>query len=423
MKIIFLTNLALPEIAEKENLIKSNYGGWLVRTVEEISKDANNELLYVFPCSKLVDGDTERYSYKGFIAKNETEIEEDKIKYFSDILEKFMPDIIHIWGTEYPHSLEMVMAAQKLGCISKVVISLQGLCSEYEKVYEAGLPKVLHSFKTLKEIIRKNDIRSCRKVFWIKGQNEIKALSMAKNVIGRTQWDKDCALKINDSLKYYKCNENLRRDFYSGEKWSIGNCIPQSVFVSQASYPIKGFHQLLKAAKILKKEYKNFTICVTGNSIVPTSFRGWIGISAYNLYLTMLIKKARMTKSIRYLGSLDANAMKEQYLKCNAFASVASIENSPNSVGEAMTLGVPIVCSNVGGCESIICDQSECLMYNYDDVNALADSIKRIFDDTVFAQSIGENARKHAQITHDVDANNRNLIDIYSSIIKENAND
>ena len=44
--------------------------------------------------------------------------------------------------------------------------------------------------------------------------------------------------------------------------------------------------------------------------------------------------------------------MKEQYLKANVFVSASSIENSPNSVLEAMAVGAPVVSSFVAFTET-----------------------------------------------------------------------
>ena len=52
-------------------------------------------------------------------------------KQFREELDCFRPDVIHVWGTEYGHSLAMVNAAEKAGMLDSLAVSIQGLCSVY----------------------------------------------------------------------------------------------------------------------------------------------------------------------------------------------------------------------------------------------------------------------------------------------------
>ena len=59
--------------------------------------------------------------------------------FFSEQLQDFQPDVIHIWGTEYGHTLALVTAADKLGMLPKVVFSIQGLVGIYARHMVEGL--------------------------------------------------------------------------------------------------------------------------------------------------------------------------------------------------------------------------------------------------------------------------------------------
>ena len=110
--------------------------------------------------------------------------------------------------------------------------------------------------------------------------------------------------------------------------------------------------------------------------------------------------------------------MLEQYLCSHVFLSPSSIENSPNSVGEAMLLGMPVVSSDVGGVRNMLEPEKEGLLYAAGDTVALADCICRVFDgenrDMIIR--MGQAARRHALQTHDGERNYRRLLEIYDEI-------
>ena len=93
------------------------------------------------------------------------------------------------------------------------------------------------------------------------------------------------------------------------------------------------------------------------------------------------------------------------------------IENSPNTLGEAMILGMPCVSAYTGGASEMAIDEKECLFYRANDPKLLAWQVKRIFDDDGLAQKLGDSARKHALTTHDPEKNRDALLAAYEDIL------
>ena len=159
---------------------------------------------------------------------------------------------------------------------------------------------------------------------------------------------------------------------------------------------------------------------VTGTS--PLS-RNWIEKqkrSVYVNYLEKLIRQYSLENSIVFLGSLNAEEMKEQYLLANVFASPSSIENSPNSVGEAMILGTPVVSSDVGGVKNMLTHNEEGFLYQHDAPYMLAFYAMELFENKEKCFEFSKNAKQHAKTTHDANQNLSALIDIYRSIAQKN---
>jgi len=116
------------------------------------------------------------------------------------------------------------------------------------------------------------------------------------------------------------------------------------------------------------------------------------------------------------LGHLSAEAMKQAYLDANVFVLPSTLENSPNSLGEAMLLGLPSIGADVGGVRNLMHDGTEGIVYPSGDVQALTDGILDLLALEDRAAALGEAARAHAMKTHDPQKNLQDLIQIYNEI-------
>lgn len=334
---------------------------------------------------------------------------------FREEIRSFQPDVIHSWGIEYHHALAMVNAAEAEGKLSSMVASIQGLCRFLAEHYLDGIPEKIRSASTFRDFMRKDNLRQQQEKFVLRGRMERQALQKLHHVIGRTDWDRDCVLGINRALQYHFCNETLREPFYE-DRWQYGRCVRHRVFASSCAYPIKGFHYLLEAFSQVVKEYPDATLAVTGHSFLQKDFKGKLRQGSYEKYLAALAKRYGLEEKLLFLGSLSAENMKQAYLDANVFVLASTLENSPNSLGEAMLLGVPCVAANVGGVRNLMEDDREGLVYPSGDVQTLAEHILRLFAMEQEAAAFGDAAACHAQITHHPETNLRELMKIYEQI-------
>jgi len=136
----------------------------------------------------------------------------------------------------------------------------------------------------------------------------------------------------------------------------------------------------------------------------------------YHKYLGRLIIKYGLQNHVTFLGSLDESSICQRYLKSHVFVSPSSIENSPNSVGEAMLLGVPTVSSDVGGVKNMLTHNEEGYTYQYDAPYMLAYYVVKIFNDDDLALKFSRNAKIHAIKTHSREENLNQLMSIYEDI-------
>lgn len=334
---------------------------------------------------------------------------------FREEIRAFQPDVIHSWGVEFHHALAMVNAAEAEGKLPHMVASVQGLCRFLAEHYTDGIPETVCRRSTFRDRLRKDNILQQQEKFVLRGKMETASLEKLHHVIGRTDWDHDCTISINPDVTYHFCNETLRETFYEG-LWNYSSCIKHRIFASSCSYPIKGFHYLLEAFAQVVKIYPDATLSVTGNSFLSKNFKGKLRQGSYEKYLASLTKKYHLEDKLLFLGHLNADQMKQAFLDANVFALPSTLENSPNSLGEAMLLGVPCIAADVGGVRNLMQHASEGLIYEPGNVQALAEHIMQLFALEDQAVEIGEKARNHALQTHDPETNLQALIEIYNEI-------
>lgn len=224
---------------------------------------------------------------------------------------------------------------------------------------------------------------------------------------------------MNPNCKYHHCNESLRDEFYAGD-WKLDTVERHSLFASQCSYPVKGFHYALQALSMLKADYPDVVLYTTGETVFRDSLKRNLGRNSYQLYIARLIDELGLRDNVRFLGPLDAHAMRDRYLRTHVFISPSTIENSPNSVGEAMLLGCPVVSSNVGGVADLLEHGEEGFLYQTSAPYMLAWYVRKLFEDDDLAIGFSRAARKRAARPHDRGTNLLSLLRIYDSIaIKE----
>lgn len=424
MKVLWLCNIMLPAYARAHNLAFSPREGWLTGCLERIvnNSDAKEkiELGICFPAEGEIASSSEvidNVKYYGFSEDLEhpEKYDESIEKRFRIILDDFKPDLVHIFGTEFPHTLAMI---RTFGKTERILLGIQGLCSCIADEYMANIPESVQKKVTFRDWLKGDSIVLQQEKYRIRGEREKEAIRLCGNIAGRTKFDKDETGKINPCAKYFELNETMRPMFYDG-KWDETKVIPHSVFLSQGDYPLKGFHFVLQAMPEILKKYPDAQLFVAGNNIIGkggSKYPYFLRASAYSKYIRALIAKNKLKKNVTMIGMLSESEMKERFLKSSVFVCPSIVENSPNSVGEAMLLGVPVVAARCGGIPSILQDNKDGLLFEKANPQKLAEAIIQIWDEPVISAVFGENSRKHARITHDPDRNFNRLMEIYEQI-------
>lgn len=418
-KVLWVTNIPLPEASLLMNESASVFGGWMTSVSQELADQEGIDLSIAFPQKgvksfvKLGGQKITYYAFRPVRDNDQRLIQNNPI--LEGIFEEVKPDIIHIHGTELPHSLAAVNVCETQK--TKMVISIQGIVSVIAVHARAHLPcRTIYGF-TLRNLLRGDNVIGLQRLFRKRGRNEIEVLKKANHVIGRTELDRAWSCQVNPDVQYHSCNESLRNEFYK-YRWNIEKCEEHSIFLSQGQYPIKGLHYAIEAMPLILQKFPDCRIYVGGKNITRSdTLTDMLLMSHYGKYIKSLIKKYALEQHIVFMGLLNEQEMCRRYLKSNVFVCPSSIENSPNSLGEAMVLGVPCVASYVGGIPDMLRHEEEGFLYQVDAPYMLAHYICEIFQNEDLALRFSESARDRALRTHSVEMNTRRLIEIYEEIL------
>jgi glycosyltransferase involved in cell wall biosynthesis len=305
-----------------------------------------------------------------------------------DLVREQKPDLVHIHGSERFFGL---LAARGLINVP-ALISIQGLV-------EACLPAFFGALSPA-EALRSHrliELATGRGVFWRYREYSRGAvfgreiLANAKVFMGRTAWDRAQLAAVNPSATYYHGDEVLRPQF-SNAAWDLSTVDRHTViFTNAGSEPRRGVEVLLRAMQIVRRQVPSAELRIAGTL---GDRRG------YDRFLQRMIIDTGLAGSIQQLGYLSAEKMAAQLERAHVFALPSFIENSSNSLCEAMQVGVPSVASYVGGIPSLVDHNQTGLMFPPGDPAVLASSILRIFRDGDLAVRLSRAARAEASQRH-----------------------
>lgn len=394
MKILWFTNIPV----SIKNDIKGT-GTWLNSLLAEIEKNLELTVCY-YGLNDNCFGDNnishivlKRNKYKYFLPPNFKK--EQNLKKYLNIVDNVKPDIIHIHGTENDF-INILDFKYKL---PPIVISIQGNLTIIKKFYFRGFSP-LHCLLTfnLKYIFYYI-------LFTHLSKYEKRAMSNLNYVFGRTDWDYRITRALSPSSQYYKVDEILRNEFYFNE-WSYLNRKKIIIFTTSGDALYKGIEVIFQTATILNHLDFDFEWRIAGVSNQSKIFR-----------LLKFYSINKIPNNLTFLGPLNSGEIVNEMLQSNLYINTSHIENSPNSLCEALLLGMPCISSMVGGIGSLISDGIDGILIQDGDPWVLSGTIINLKNDVEKLITIGRNARLRALLRHNKEKIVKDLLDGYNKII------
>jgi glycosyltransferase involved in cell wall biosynthesis len=330
----------------------------------------------------------------------------DDLKYLpkcADIVRAVGCDLVHVHGTELAYGL---LAARKLIDVP-VIVSLQGLLGPcVGRVYGSLKGMDCLRAQTLPELVSGRGLWHTRRDYERRAVREREMLSAARWVAGRTAWDRAYLSSISPSARYFHVGEILRPEF-RGPAWHLQSCDKFRIIFTNASTAMKDVETLLRGAVILRREFPELRIALAGNCSARNGyFRHWM----------RQVRRLGLAGAVEFLGFLDAEKMAQELRRSHVFVTTSHLDNSPNALAEAMSLGMPCVATYPGGIPSIVANGETGLLIPVSDEYWLSSTVRRIFTNDELATGLGRNAREVARERHDPSSIVSALLESYREI-------
>ncbi len=390
-------------------------GGWLasLNSCLEDSLDLHVGFHFNDDREMFVCGKTKYYpiptpkSFFGYLINKSVNLELYTDKYLS-LIERIKPDIIHIHGTEN----YFISILSKTGI--PIVVSIQGNLTVINyKFYSGFHGKYVRDFvlRGLKDLLFGPkcfhfDKKRISKMSFFENSE----MSNIKYLIGRTQWDYRITRVLAPESKYFLGNELLRDSFYSKHWNNIYKNGKLVLFTTNSDNYYKGIETVFYAVHLLNLLGIDFEWRIAGidnKSLIYTISRKYLGDCFPH-------------KNFTLLGSLDEEQLSEELLKSHIYIAPSHIENSPNSLCEAMLMGLPCISTFAGGVGSLINDYESGLLIQDGDPWNMAGAIIELKNNPHLMLKFSQNAKIKAEIRHSKETVKTQYLNIYSEILYNN---
>ncbi len=289
-------------------------------------------------------------------------------------VEEISPDIIHAHGTESVYGIAAISSK------TPSIISIQGLIKLIYKTENKWSFQIPVETYTIKKGIH----FGCR-----------------------TDWDKNEVKKINPQAIIHYLPEAMNPEVFK-HKWSDIQ-MNELTFVG-GLIERKGVEVLLESILELSQQFPEIKLNLIGSGPIK-----------YVNKLKKYVTDNNIGNKVQFHGFLSHDELIPVLLKSKIFILPTFIDNSPNSLCEAMALGMPCIASNVGGIPSLIDHERNGFLSKAGDFKQLSVYIKKLFLNSDLRIRIGINARETAMNRH-LPANvSKTTISVYKSILSQNA--
>ena len=131
--------------------------------------------------------------------------------------------------------------------------------------------------------------------------------------------------------------------------------------------------------------------------LFPSAYLTVAGEGPEKKNLERLARELAITSRVRFAGRLNVQEMAELYRTADVMLNASRVDNMPNALLEAMSVGVPIVTTDAGGIPFIVQDLQTAMLVSIGDPDAMAEAAQRLLSDETLYRRLQENGHKEVK--------------------------
>lgn len=184
----------------------------------------------------------------------------------------------------------------------------------------------------------------------------------------------------------YKISEIFKREDANDLKVLLNPNGPIVLTICRIS-PEKGLNYLIEASRTITEKFPKAKIIILGSFGAYASSRE----KKYLEELTGLISKYNLQQSITILETSPHSEIPKYLSVADVFVLPSLSEGFPLVVLEALSVGVPVVATSVGGIPDVLINEINSLVVKPKDVEGLVDAVTKALSDDKLRKRIIEN--------------------------------
>jgi glycosyltransferase involved in cell wall biosynthesis len=132
----------------------------------------------------------------------------------------------------------------------------------------------------------------------------------------------------------------------------------------------------------------------------PSATLYLIGDGPLRNKLESLVQALGLSGHVQFCGAMPNEKVAEWYERADIFVNASFLDNSPLSILEAMSSGVPVVTTAAGGIPSMVCHEGTALLCPVGNSRALAEQVVRLLREPELALNMAHRAHGELGMHH-----------------------